>query len=125
VSILRRLRHRDVEAAESPFRKIAARELAFLERDAGFGPPTWEPFPHAEEILTYERDATQIRIHLGDSARGIEVELVSADGIEQLELEDWFHSDNRPWAEETRRILASYARLLRARGIGQENGGDG
>jgi hypothetical protein len=62
---------------------------------------------------------------LGDGARGIEVELVSEDGSEQLELEDWFHRDAQPWADETRRILASYARLLRERGIGQEKDGDG
>ena len=121
MSVLRRLRRRAAEPAPSSFRRIAERELAFLELDHGFGAPTWEPFPHAEEMLTYERDATQIQVHLGDSAKGIDVEPLPGDGsVERLQIEDWIQSDARPWAQETERILASYARILRGRGFGSK-----
>jgi hypothetical protein len=126
VSVLRRFRPRAGEPPPTPFRRIAERKLAFLERDHGFGAPRWEPYPHAEEVLTYERDATQIRVHLGDSAKGIDVELLSADGsVDHVQIEDWIHSDARPWAEETERILASYARILRTRGLGSEEDTNG
>jgi len=100
---------------------IAERELAFLENDYGFDPPKWEPFPHAEELLTYERGTTQVRFHLEDSARGIELEILSPDGgVEHLQIEESIQDDARPWAEETERIIASYGRLLRQRGLEQE-----
>jgi hypothetical protein len=119
VSPLRRLRRRAVEPARTSFRRIAERELAFLERDHGFATPKWEPYPHAEEVLTYERDATQIRVHLGDSAKGIDVELLSADGsVEHLQINEWIQNDDRPWTDETERILATYAQLLRTRASG-------
>jgi hypothetical protein len=119
--ISRFLRRREAGPVPSAFLQIAGRELAFLENDYGFDPPRWEPFPHAEELLTYERGTTQVRFHLGDSARGIELEVLSADGgLEHLQIEDWIQNDARPWAEETERIIASYGRLLRKRGLDQK-----
>ncbi len=122
MSLLRRLTgRRDTRPSPSPFRRIAERELAFLEHDYGFGPPRWEPFPHAEEVLTYERGRTQIRVHLGDSGRGIDLELLSPDGrAEQLQIDDWIQSEDRPWGDETERILGAYARLLREPAFGLE-----
>jgi len=127
VSLLARvLRRRKAHSVQSTFRRIAERELAFLENDYGFDPPRWEPFPHAEEVLTYERGTTLVRFLLGDGARGIELEVLSADGgVEHLQIEDWFQNDARPWAEETERILASYGRLLRNRGLGEKEAASG
>jgi hypothetical protein len=115
--VLDRILHRrEAEEAHTPFRRIAERELAFLEHEQGFDTPEWEPFPHAEEMLTYRRGQAQIRVHLGDGARGIDLELLSAGGrLEHLQIEDWLHRDDAPWGVETERILAAYAHLLRAR----------
>jgi hypothetical protein len=122
VSLLTRvLRRRTADPVQSAFRRIAERELRFLENDYGFDPPKWEPLPHAEELLTYERGTTQVRFHLGDSAKGIDLEVLSSDGgVEHLQIEDWIQNDARPWAEETERIVASYGRLLRKRGLEQK-----
>jgi hypothetical protein len=122
LSLLRRLtRRRDAQPGLSRFRRIAERELAFLEQEYGFGSPRWEPLPHAEEVLTYERGRTQIQVHLGDSGRGIDLELLTTEGrVEHLQIDDWIQSDDRPWADETGRILGAYARLLHEPALGLE-----
>jgi hypothetical protein len=102
------------DKSPTPFRLIAERELAFLVQDGGFDPPEWEPFPHAEEMLIYTRGREEIRIHLGDSANGIDLELLTPDGrLEHMQIDEWLHREGRPWPEETERILASYGPLLR------------
>jgi hypothetical protein len=103
-----------VKETPTSFQQIVERELAFLVHEGGFDPPEWEPFPHAEEMLIYTRGREEIRIHLGDSAKGIDLELLTPDGrLEHMQIDEWLHRGDRPWTDETERILASYGPLLR------------
>jgi hypothetical protein len=117
VSLMQRLLHRgETQSQPSPFREIVERKLAFLEDDYAFEAPEWEPLPHAEEVVTYRQDRTLIRVHLGDSATGIDLELLTANGrLDHLQIADWLHRRGHPWAAETERIVDSYARLLKER----------
>jgi hypothetical protein len=114
MKILERLRRHPEQ--DSPFLVQTRRELRFLQEQHGYELADWEPYPHAEEIITYKRGPSEVRLHLGDSRTGITVDVLTPDGRwEELCVQDWLHREGVPWSAETKRLLHEYAELLEAR----------